>query len=169
MTNFTDDQLEIARIVYEQGLKWGQNLKNLVENGTIDPTKPINLILPLGEIKIENFSKKTGFLMKLGSTRTGVIGNSVLVTGGCYTGGTSIIGYRATTNPTAKAFYGLSVVCSGSAITSGGMVVMARTCQISETASLSEACAVAFMILGNQAHVRALQLEGKPIPPHLNS
>jgi hypothetical protein len=46
---------------------------------------------------------------------------------------------------------------------------MARTCQISETAALSEACATAFMILGNQANVLALQAEGKPISPYLRS
>jgi hypothetical protein len=123
MVNFTDDELEIGKIVYNQGLKWGHNLKILVENGTIDPTKPINLILPLGEIKIENFSKKTRFLIELGSTRTGVVGNSVIVGAGCYTGGSSIMGYTATTNRVAKAFYGLNVICSSTAITTAGFAV----------------------------------------------
>lgn len=79
------------------------------------------------------------------------------------------MGYAARTNPLAKMFYGLSVVCSSSAITNGGVAIMARTCQISETAALSETCATAFMMLGNQAHRKALQVEGKPLPPRLNS
>jgi hypothetical protein len=79
MLNFTDDELEVGRIAYRQGLKWGQDLKNLIDDGVVDPTKPINLILPVGTIKIENFSKKTRFLIELGSARTGVIGNSLIV------------------------------------------------------------------------------------------
>jgi hypothetical protein len=27
MVNFTDDELEVARIAYQQGLKWGSELK----------------------------------------------------------------------------------------------------------------------------------------------
>jgi hypothetical protein len=83
MLNFTDDELEVVRIVYNQGLRWGQDLKNLVEARTLDLTKPINLILDLGEIKIENFSKKTSLLMKLGSTKTGIVGNSMFVKADC--------------------------------------------------------------------------------------
>lgn len=79
------------------------------------------------------------------------------------------MGYKATTDPAAKTCYGLSAMFSGSAITTGGMAVAARSCQISGPAAVSEACAVALMILGNQAHVAALYLEGKPIPPHLQS
>lgn len=169
MVNFTDDELEAGRIAYKQGLKWGQNFKNLVENGTVDPNQAINLVLPLGNIKIENFSKKTRFLIELGSTRTGVISNSILVGVGCYTGGSSIMGYTSTTNSVAKTFYSLSILCSGSAITAGGFAVMARACQVSQTAALSDACASAFLILGNQAYVNALYLEGKPIPPRLNA
>jgi hypothetical protein len=78
------------------------------------------------------------------------------------------MGFKRTTNPAAKAFYCLSIACSSTAITTAGFAVLARTCQISETAALSEAFASAFMMLGNQANVRALQLEGKPISPHLN-
>lgn len=169
MTNFTYDELEVGRIAYRQGLKWGKILKSQIEDGTIDPTKPIRLKLTLGEINIENFSAKTRFLMALGSTRAGVTGNSIITGAGLFTGGSSIIGYKATTDPTAKICYALSVVFSGSAVTSGGMAVIARSCQISETAALSEACATAFMFLGKQAHVTALHLEGKPIPPHLKS
>jgi hypothetical protein len=168
MVNFTDEELEIAEIIYRQGLKWGENLKFLAENGKIDLTKPIHLILPLGEIKLENFSKRTRFLIELGSTRTGVVANSAIAGVGCLTAGSSLMGLKATKNPAAKAFYCLSVVCSSTAITTAGFAVLARTCQISETAALSEACATAFMVLGNQANVRALQLEGKPVPPHLN-
>ena len=169
MLNFTDDELEVGRIAYRQGLKWGQDLKNLIDDGVVDPTKPINLILPVGTIKIENFSKKTRFLIELGSARTGVIGNSLIVSTGFYTGGSSLMGYAGAKNSLSKTFYGLSVVCSSSAIASAGLSLVACSCQISQTGALSEAFGTAFMVLGNQARVQALQLEGKPTPPHLNS
>jgi hypothetical protein len=167
MPNFTEVELETAKIAYKQGLTWGRMLKDSVNAKELDPTKPIKLLLPIGNINIENFSPMTRFTMQLGSSRIGVVSNSIIVGVGVYTGGNSAIQYGITTNPTAKMFYGLSVICSGSAITSGGASILARACQISQTAALSEACATAFMILGNQAHVRALQLEGKPIPSHL--
>jgi hypothetical protein len=106
--------------------------------------------------------------MELGSTRTGVVGNYLVVGAGIFTGGSSLMGFQTTRNPAAKAFYCLSVACSTTAIGTAGAAVIARSCQISETAAVSEACAGAFMVLGNHAHLRALQLEGKPIPPHLN-
>jgi len=46
-------------------------------------------------------------------------------------------------------FYGLSVLFSTLAITSGGVAVVARTCEISELAAGSEACATALMVLDN--------------------
>jgi len=82
--------------------------------------------------------------------------NSAIAGAGCFTGGSSLMGLKTTRNPAAKAFYCLSVVSSSTAITTAGFVVLARTCQISETAALSEACATPFMVLGNQANVRAL-------------
>jgi hypothetical protein len=113
--------------------------------------------------------KATRKLVLLTTEHMGMTGNTIIVGAGVYTGGASLIGYKATTDPAAKTCYGLSAMFSGSAITTGGMAVAARSCQISGPAAVSEACAVAFMILGKQAHVAALYLEGKPIPPHLQS
>lgn len=80
------------------------------------------------------------------------------------------MGYAATTNRPAKAFYSLSVIwCSSLAITSVGVLVLARTYKISETATSSKACAIASIILGNKANVQAPELESEPISPHLNA
>jgi hypothetical protein len=107
-------------------------------------------------------------LVIIGSDNMGVAENSLIVGAGIFTGGSSLMGFQTTRNPVAKVFYCLSVACSTTAIGTAGAAVIARSCQISETAAVSEACAGAFMVLGNHAHLRALQLEGKPIPPHLN-
>jgi hypothetical protein len=95
------------------------------------------------------------------------VGNSAIVCLGVYTGGSSALQFGITTDPKAKALYFTSVVFSASAVASGSVSVASRTCHISGTAALSEACGFAFMKLGNKAHVAALQLEGKPIPPRL--
>mgnify|MGYP007080223405 CR=1 FL=1 len=72
-----------------------------------------------------------------------------------------------TQDPLAKTFYGLSMVCSASGITSGGVAVMSRTCHISGTAAVADFVVIAFFHLGNKAHTVALQMDGKPIPQHL--
>ena len=97
----------------------------------------------------------------------GVVGNSVIVGLGVYTGGNSLLQYTITTDKRAKALYALSAAFSTSAVVSGGVALAARTCNISGTAALSEAFGFAFMQLGNKAHVTALQLKGKPVPPRL--
>ena len=167
MNNFTDVDLEVAKIMYRQGLTWGKNLTRMVDNGKLDPNTSFNLKLAIGNIDVTNFSYKTRLILALGSPRAIMTGNSMIIGAGLYTGGTSLMGYKATTNPAAKTCYGLSALFSGSAITTGGMAVAANSCRISTPAAISESCAVAFMFLGKQAHVSALYLEGKPIPPHL--
>jgi hypothetical protein len=166
--NSTNDELtEIARIAREQGLIWAQTLKEHIETGELDPNKPVRLLLKVGEIKPENFSLLSRIYMGLGSSTSGIASNSVIVGLGIYTGVSSAFHYGVATDQKAKGCYALSVVFSTSAMTSGGMEVAARTCQLSRTAVLSEAVGWAFMSLGNKLHVSALQFEGKPVPPHL--
>lgn len=168
MANYTDEVLnEIARIAHAQGLEAGDFLRKALESGELTPGERVNLLIPIGKIKLENFSLLTRATLALGTPTAGVVGNSVIVGLGVYTGGNSALQYIITTNKRAKTLYALSAVFSTSAVVSGGVSVAARTCQISGTAALSEAFGFAFMQLGNKAHVTALQLEGKPVPPRL--
>ena len=127
----------------------------------------LDLLVPISEIKIERFSLLTRATLVFGTPTAGVVTNSVIVGMGVYTGGSSALQYGITTDPKAKALYVASTVFSASAVLSGGIAVASRTCHISGTAVVSEAFGFAFMQLGNKAHVTALQLEGKPIPPRL--
>lgn len=102
----------------------------------MDPNRPINLKLDLEEVKLENLLTISPFRLALGSHKVGLTGNTIITTFGCITGGVSALNFQTTQNRAAKVFYGLSVV--------GGAAVLARTCQISETAMLSEGLAVAF-------------------------
>lgn len=165
--NLTEAESEGLRIAYEQGKKWGQTLTNMVNSGQVDPNKTLNILLPVDEIRVGKLPLITRFTMEFGSVRAGVVGNSAIVTLGIYTGGSSALNYTMTTNRAAKGFYILSVLFSSSAIISGGSAVVARTCQISQTAALSEAFGTGFMFLGNKAYAAALLAEGKQIPLHL--
>jgi hypothetical protein len=106
-------------------------------------------------------------LVVSGAQTVGIGGNSFIAGAGIVTGVSSGLQYGRTTNQAAKVCYGLSCVLSGSAVATSGTAALSRACQISEVGALSEACAVAFLIAGNKAHVQALQFEGKPVPPHL--
>lgn len=167
--NYTEIEKEVARIGFKQGLTWAKHIKEGLENGTIDPNKSIRLIGEIGVNTAENFPRLTNFYAMLGSPEVGTVSNAVIAGVGVYTGGNSAIQFGLTTNRQAKFFYTLSILCSGTAIASAGTAVAARTCQISGTAALSESFGIAFMKLGNRAHVAALQLEGKPIPQHLQT
>lgn len=158
---------EVLRIASEQGKLYGAALKEAVEKGDYAVGQRVNLLVPLGEIKTERFSLLTRATLAAGSPAAGVACNSVIVGLGVYTGGSSALQFGISTDPKAKALYATSVAFSASAIISGSFAVASRTCHISGTAAISEAWGFALMKLGNKAHVTALQLEGKPIPPKL--
>lgn len=166
--NYTNEVMnEIARIAREHGLEYGKFWKEALESGTLTSGQSVNLVVPIGKIKPENFSLLTRATLALGTPTAGVMGNSVIVGMGVYTGGSSSLQYTLTTDKKAKTLYALSAACSTSAIVSGGLAVASRTCHISGTAAVSEAFGFALMQLGNRAHVMALQLEGKPVPTQL--
>jgi hypothetical protein len=89
--------------------------------------------------------KLTRAILALGTPKAGVVGNSVIVGLGVYTGGNSALQYNLTTDKRVKALYALSAAFSSSAVVSGGVAIAARTCQISGTAALSEAFGFTFM------------------------
>lgn len=109
----------------------------------------------------------TKLFAEFGTPEVGTIGNGLIVCAGAYTGGKSAVGYGLTNSPMAKKFYAASAVCSAAAVTNGGMAIMANVCSISRAGVLTEVLGLAFMRVGELAHVAALQAEGKAIPPHL--
>lgn len=168
MVDYTDEILkEIARIAHEQGVEAGKYLIQGLESGELTPGQKVSLVIPIGNIKPENFSLLTRFTLALGTPEAGVVGNSIILGLGAYTGGNSALQFGITTDKKAKTLYAISVALSTSAVVSSGIAVAARTCHISGTAAVTEAFGFAFMKLGNKAHVAALQLEGKPVPPRL--
>jgi len=169
-SNYSNEVInEIIRIAQKQGLEYGEILQKALESGAITPGQSVNLLIPIGNVKPENFSFLTRAALAFGTPTAGMVSNTGIVGMGVYTGGVSILQYGMTTDRNAKILYALSAACSSSAILSGGVAVASRTCQISGTAVVSEGFGIAFLHLGNHAHVAALQLEGKPVPPRLKS
>lgn len=163
----SEEMKEVARIFYEHGLKIGESLKDNFKSGHVDPSKPITVLVPIEDLDTSKFSLLTRVTMAMGTEKAGVVGNSIIMGMGAYTGGNSVIQYGITRNKKAKALYALSTIFSASAIANGGLAVVSRSCNISPTACMSESLGFAFMKLGNKVHVIALQLEGKPIPRKL--
>src|SRR5210317_93466 len=102
MSKLTDSEREALILIYEESKKWGEELRNKVKAGEIDPSK---------------FSQTTQFFMAMGSENAGVAMNGALVAAGMYTGGNSAVKFTVTQNLAAKRFYLLSVAFSLSAIT----------------------------------------------------
>lgn len=169
-STYIDKELagELTRIAHRQAERWIKTLDEAISSGSINPDQKVNLVLPIENIDITRFSLLGRLTMQFGTPKAALVSNSAIVGLGLYSGGTSIIGYGATTDPKAKTCYGISAIFSASAVTNGGIAIIARACQISEVAALSEAIGMSFMVLGNKAHRLALELEGKPLPPHLS-
>ena len=155
---------EVAQIARAQGLEYSHNIKEAIVAGDLIPGQHINLLIPIGNIKLERFSFLTRATLAFGTPTPSVVANSVIVGMGVYTGGSSALQFNITTDRKAQGLYALSAMFSASAIVSGGAAVMSRTSNISGTAALLKGFGYAFMKLGNKAHVMALQLEGKPVP-----
>ena len=141
--NFSDIELEALLVARNRGKRLGRTLSNLAETGALDLKKPLNLVLPFDEITSGTYPLAR-ITMEFAST----------------------LSYSTTTNQAAKGFYLLSIMCSYSAILTGGTAVVSRACKISQTAAFSEAMGAGFMFLGNQAYNTALRAEGKPVPIH---
>ena len=159
---------EVVHGLYQYGVKLGQKAKYLVDQGLVSREDLKIMIMPSDIAELSpKLPLKTQLLMKLGTPSAGIIGNTVILGAGIYTGGKSAMGFAATDSVAAKGFYGMSVMCSTVAVASGGTAAMAKVCSLSREGLIAETCGYVFMKLGEQIHVAALYAEGKPIPPHL--
>ena len=71
MSKFTDSEREALILIYEESKKWGEELRNKVKAGEIDPSKLVKLDLPIGtELDPSKFSQTTQFFMAMGSENT---------------------------------------------------------------------------------------------------
>jgi hypothetical protein len=172
MVNITETEIiaekELLRLLHQYGVRLGEKTKNMWENGQISDSG--GRIVIIAE-EIRNIKPSvpgvTKLFAKFGTPESGTIGNGLIVCAGAYTGSRSAVGYGLTSCSTAKGFYAASAVFSAAAITNGGMAIMANVCSISRAGVLTEALGLAFMKVGELAHVAALQAEGKLIPQRL--
>lgn len=93
------------------------------------------------------------------------VGNSCIVATGIYTGSASAISLTRTKNRLAKLFYTFSVLFSSAAVASGSSAVIARHCQISRTAAISEAFGASFLVLGKKANEMGTKMSGNTYHP----
>ena len=174
MANITETEIiaekELLLLLHQYGVRLGEKAKNMWENGQISDSGARIVIMAeeIREIDIKpSLPYVTKLFAKFGTPEAGKIGNGAIVLAGVYTGGRSAINYRLTTSSGAKGCYAASVVFSAMAVGHGGVAIMAKACELSKIGVLSEALGAGFMMVGDMAHVAALQMEGKPIPENL--
>lgn len=60
MSNFRNSEIKTLRLIYEKSKKWGKELRNKIETGEVDPSKLVNLELPIRtELDSSKFSRTT--------------------------------------------------------------------------------------------------------------
>ena len=161
---------ETIRLLYQYSKSLAEKTKQMMENGEISSAgaQPIILAEEFRNIR-PNLPPIMDIFSEFGTVEAGTIGNSALMCAGVYTGGVSASYFRYTNDPIARAYYFASTIFSLSAILNGGMAAIARRCQISETAVVSEALGYGFMRAAKKAHRVGLEVEGKPVPNFLLS
>ena len=144
-----------------------EKTKNMWENGQISDSGA-RIVIMAEEIRNIKLSVPvvTKLFAEFGTPEAGTVGNGLIMCVGAYTRGKSAVGYGLTTSLTAKGFYAASALFSAAAVTNGGMSIMANVCSISRAGVVIEALGIAFMKIGELAHVATLQSEGRPILQH---
>lgn len=164
MISIEPNESELYQFGLRIGRVWGKELSEFFKDREI-PSKPVVVELLVDQLATyENFSTSTRMIMAAGTENFGVLCNTGITTAGAVTCGLSSLNLARTNSPTARVFYAMSCAFSAGATGFGGSSVLARKCEVSELAFLSEAFGIAFLVLGNKAHAAALVVEGRPVP-----
>jgi hypothetical protein len=166
--NFTDLDKMMIFTAYKNGLKVGENISKAIESGGL--VVPDNEIL---EVIINSFytyeyPMYQKVLAKIGSPEFSTAGNIGLAAGGLCLAGISTQNYFETKNPVAKICYATSIVCSSTAMLTGGLTAFNNVCGISHLAMCGDAFGSTFLFLGNRAKNLGNYAEGKSKIRQLN-
>ena len=173
MTNSTDLEREamneLLRLVHNHGIRISKELKDRVAQGTLNPYRKVDVALTEENIRdmiptISQFPLTKRLIMRMGTPEFSNASHYLIVTAAVYTGSKSAVNYAKTLSKSARLFYLLSTGFSSAAALFGSNAVLAKSCQLSGPAFLSESFGAVFLHLGNQAHQAALIVENKAIP-----
>jgi hypothetical protein len=155
---------EMLKIMERVGSDAGENLAELYKIGEITSGQQVKVVLPIGNFQSSRTPLLTRAIVKIGSEEWADSMNLGIAGCGLYTGGSSAIYLSQATDFKAKNCYRLSIFCSGCAVVAGSGAVLARTCQISKIALVSEMWGYAFLKLGNEAQRLAVKIESQTVP-----
>jgi hypothetical protein len=166
--NFTDLEKMTILAAYKSGLKIGESISKAIESWEL--VVPDNEIL---EVVINSFytyeySMYQKVLAKIGSPEFSTAGNIGLAAGGFCLAGISTKNYFETKNPVAKVCCAASIVCSSTAMLTGGLSAFNSVCRISSLAMFGDTFGTSFLFLGNQSKNLGNYAEGKSKIRQLN-
>lgn len=156
--------LTLEEIVFAEGMQVGEKINQMIKNGTLSADRNLTVGFNLSNITIQ-IPTAAKIAAKFGSCEFADIGNSGIVVAGLTTGGIALLRIQTSKGKTAAVFYTLSFLFSSAAVGTGSVAVLARECQISAPAALSEAFGTGFLFLGHEANRVANNIEGIQTSP----
>jgi hypothetical protein len=166
--NFTDLDKMMIFTAYKNGLKVGENISKAIESGELVVPDNETLEVILNSFYTYEYPMYQKVLAKIGSPEFSTAGNIGLTAGGLCLAGISTQNYFETKNPVAKVCYAASIVCSSTAMLTGGLTAFNNVCGISHLAMCGDAFGSTFLFLGNRAKNLGNYAEGKSKIRQLN-
>jgi hypothetical protein len=166
--NFTDLDKMMIFTAYKNGLKVGENISKAIESGELVVPDNETLEVILNSFYTYEYPIYQKVLAKIGSPEFSTAGNIGLAAGGLCLAGISTQNYFETKNYVAKVCYAASIVCSSTAMITGGITVFNNVCGISHLAMCGDAFGSTFLFLGNRAKNLGNYAEGKSKIKQLN-
>ena len=166
--NFTDLDKMMIFTAYKNGLKVGENISKAIESGELVVPDNETLEVILNSFYTYEYPIYQKVLAKIGSPEFSTAGNIGLAAGGLCLAGISTQNYFETKNYVAKVCYAASIVCSSTAMITGGITVFNNVCGISHLAMCGDAFGSTFLFLGNRAKNLGNYAEGKSKIRQLN-
>jgi hypothetical protein len=161
LNQLTDLVVEALGFGVTKGVLDDIETKTIIEKYLL-PHAIINL-----QDSLENARKISEYGIR-GSETAFAAGNIGLAAGGLCLAGISTQNYFETKNPVAKVCYAASIVCSSTAMLTGGITAFNNVCGISRLAMCGDAFGSTFLFLGNRAKNLGNYAEGKSKIKQLN-
>jgi hypothetical protein len=169
--NFTDLDKMMIFYAYKNGLKIGETISRAIESGKLVVPDNETLEVLINSFSTYEYPMYQRVLAKIGSPEFSTGGNICLAAGGLCLAGVSTQNYFETKNPVARLCYAASILCSSTAMVTGGVKAVNNACGacgISDFAMGGDAFGGAFLFLGNRAQNLGHYAEGKSKIPQFN-
>lgn len=166
------NQSEIEELLiagaFSDGVKIGNKVRQELMEGILSGNikmpsdQPLNVEVEITDLIKYQLPMKDKILAKIGSPYVMALGNTGLAVGGGAIVLRSGGNFLQTTNKTARIFYGLSMMCSGTGTISSVLAVYCNKCGLSKTGMLGDGFGGLFLKAGDYMNNIGERVERKP-------